>query len=122
MKLTHCKLERKTQLRVLEFFVAQVTARSAAALLQSQPNSAALLLPQNPPDIIAWHLQQHVAEQFEGQIELDESYFGGVRKRKMGRAVGVANKVILFGMLTGVRQSVLCADITVSTENPLACS
>jgi transposase len=32
-----------------------------------------------------------------GQIELDESYFGGVRKGKRGR--GAAGKVAVFGML-----------------------
>ena len=96
MKLTHCKLDRKTQLRLLEFFVAQVTARSAADLLHLQPNTAALFY-RKIRQVIAWHLQQQATEQFEGQIELDESFFGGVRKRKMGRAI--ANKVIVFGIL-----------------------
>ena len=30
MKLSHCKLLRKQQLRLLEYFVLEVTARSAA--------------------------------------------------------------------------------------------
>jgi len=34
---------------------------------------------------------------FDGDIELDESYFGGVRKGKRGR--GAAGKVIVFGIL-----------------------
>ncbi|MEQ1814169.1 MAG: IS1595 family transposase, partial [Candidatus Nitrotoga sp.] len=33
MKITHCKLLRKQQLRLLEFFVLEVTARSAADIL-----------------------------------------------------------------------------------------
>ncbi|MDX1750285.1 MAG: IS1595 family transposase, partial [Methylophaga sp.] len=33
MKITHCKLLRKHQLRLLEYFVLEVTARSAADLL-----------------------------------------------------------------------------------------
>ena len=33
MKITRCKLSRKTQLRLLEYFVLQVTARSAANIL-----------------------------------------------------------------------------------------
>ena len=96
MKLTHCKLDKKLQIRLLEFFVTQVTARAAADLLQIQPNSAALFY-RKVRQIISWHLQQQTAEQFDGQVELDESYFGGVRKRKMGRAT--ANKVIVFGIL-----------------------
>jgi len=41
--------------------------------------------------------QQNRSEQFGGKIELDESYFGGVRKGKRGR--GVAGKVTVFGIL-----------------------
>ncbi|OAV13984.1 Mobile element protein [Moraxella catarrhalis] len=41
MKITHCKLSKKVQKRLLEFFVLEVTARSAAGLLQIHPNSAA---------------------------------------------------------------------------------
>ena len=43
------------------------------------------------------HLDLHAEEVFEGEIELDESYFGGVRKGKRGR--GAAGKVIVFGIL-----------------------
>lgn len=42
MKITRCKLTKKTQKKLLEFFVAEVTARTAADLLGIQPNSAAL--------------------------------------------------------------------------------
>lgn len=42
MKITHCKLSKKTQLKLLEFFVLEVTARSAANVLGIQVNSAAL--------------------------------------------------------------------------------
>ena len=41
--------------------------------------------------------QQNRSEQFGGKIELDESYFCGVRKGKRGR--GVAGKVAVFGIL-----------------------
>jgi transposase len=41
--------------------------------------------------------QQNRSEQFCGKIELDESYFGGVRKGKRGR--GAAGKVPVFGIL-----------------------
>lgn len=34
---------------------------------------------------------------FDGQIELDESYFGGTRKGKRGR--GAAGKAVVFGIL-----------------------
>ncbi|OAV02660.1 Mobile element protein [Moraxella catarrhalis] len=41
MKITLCKLSKKVQKRLLEFFVLEVTAHSAADLLQIHPNSAA---------------------------------------------------------------------------------
>lgn len=44
-----------------------------------------------------YHLDQNAQEVFDGQIELDESYFGGARKGKRGR--GAAGKVIVFGLL-----------------------
>jgi hypothetical protein len=42
MKLNNCKLKKNTQLRLLEYFVLEVTARSAANLLDIHPNTAAL--------------------------------------------------------------------------------
>ncbi|MDG6336395.1 IS1595 family transposase, partial [Glaesserella parasuis] len=42
MKITHCKLKKSIQKKLLEFFVLEVTARSAADLLVIQPNSAIL--------------------------------------------------------------------------------
>lgn len=42
MQITHGKPTKKVQRRVLEFFVPEVAARSAANLLGIQPNSAAL--------------------------------------------------------------------------------
>ena len=96
MKISHCKLLRKQQLKLLEYFVLEVTARSAADLLGIQPNSAALFYRQLR-EIIAYHLAQKEHEIFDGSVELDESYFGGVRKGKRG--LGAAGKVAVFGIL-----------------------
>ena len=96
MKLTHCKLLRKQQLKLLEYFVLEVTARSAADLLGIQSNSAALFY-RKLREVIVYYLDQEAHEIFGGAIELDESYFGGVRKGKRGR--GAAGKVAVFGIL-----------------------
>ena len=96
MKLSNCKLSRKKQLKLLEYFVLEVTARSAADLLEIQPNSAALFYRQLRK-IIAYHLEQEAHEIFDGAVELDESYFGGARKGKRGQ--GAAGKVAVFGIL-----------------------
>ncbi len=96
MGLSHCRLTKNTQTRLLEFFVLEVTARSAANILGIHPNSAALFY-RKIRQVIASNLAKEAHEIFQGDIEIDESYFGGVRKGKRGR--GAAGKVVVFGML-----------------------
>ena len=79
---------------MIELFIAGVTARTAAELVGVNKSTAAyyfhrlrLLIFQNSP-----HL-----EMFDGEIEVDDSYFGGHRKGKRGR--GAAGKVAVFGLL-----------------------
>ena len=96
MKISHCKLSKKVQIKLLEYFVLEVTARSASDLLEINPNSAALYY-RKIRQVISHHLALEEAELFDGAIELDESYFGGVRKGKRGR--GAAGKVAVFGIL-----------------------
>lgn len=79
-----------------EFFVLEVTARAAADLLGIQANSA-ILFYRKICEVISYHLVLEADEVFDGQIELDESYFGGHRKGKRGR--GAAGKVAVFGLL-----------------------
>lgn len=96
MKITRCKLLKKQQLRLLEFFVLEVTARSAADILCIQPNTA-MLFYKKIRQIISYHVELQAHEIFDGAVELDESYFGGARKGKRGR--GAAGKVVVFGIL-----------------------
>ena len=96
MKVTRCKLTKKQQLKLLEFFVAQVTARTASDLLGIWHNSSALFY-YKILTLIEYHLAQEAKELFDGEIELDESYFGGVRKGKRGRGAG--GKTAVFGLL-----------------------
>ena len=96
MKITRCKLSKKTQQRLLEFFVLEVTARSAADLVGIQANTAALFY-HKIRQVILVNLELQAEETFGGEIELDESYFGGVRKGKRGR--GAAGKTVVFGLL-----------------------
>ena len=118
IKLTHCKSNKNTQLRLLEFFVLEVTARSAANLLGVHPNTAALFY-KKIRQIISFHLALQANEVFDGCIELDESYFGGVRKGKRGR--GAAGKVAVFGILKrgGKVYTVVVEDTKSSTLMPV---
>ena len=65
-------------------------------MLGIHPNSAVLFY-RKIRQVIAFHVAQEAAEVFNGEVEIDESYFGGVRKGKRGR--GAAGKVVVFGML-----------------------
>lgn len=46
---------------------------------------------------IAKHCEKEAKEKINGELEIDESYFGGKRKGKRGR--GSKNKAIVFGIL-----------------------
>lgn len=94
MHLTHCKLSNYKQGKLLELFVAEVTARTAADLAGVNRNTARQFY-HKLREIIAWHIEEEW--QFSGEIEVDESYFGGTRKGKRGR--GAAGKVAVFGIL-----------------------
>ena len=97
MKLTHCKLTRKSQLKLLEFFALEATARSAADFLDIQPNSA-MLFYKKIRQVISHHLALQAHEIFDGAVELDESYFGGARKGKRGRGAAGKNHIHINGI------------------------
>src|SRR6202789_1436022 len=94
MAIKHCKISRKMQLRLLECFVLETTARAAANTLGMQANTAALFYHKIRQVIVA-KLAEMDPEY--GVFECDESYFGGVRKGRRGR--GAAGKVPVFGIL-----------------------
>jgi transposase len=118
MKITRCKIAKKTQLKLLEYFVLQVTARSSANLLGIQANSAALFY-HKIRLVIAEYLAFQADEKLGGEIELDESYFGGHRKGKRGR--GAAGKVVVFGILKrgGVVYTKVIQDTKTGTLMPI---
>ena len=64
MKITRCKLSKKVQRRLLEFYAAEVTARTAADLLNIQPNTAALFY-RKIRLVIDYHLSLEADELFE---------------------------------------------------------
>ena len=96
MKITRCKIKNSIQKKLLQFFVLEVTARSAADLLGIHPNSAVLFY-RKVRVVISHHLSLEADMVFDGSVELDESYFGGHRKGKRGR--GAAGKAAVFGIL-----------------------
>ena len=64
----------------------EVTARSAADVLEMQANTT-MLFYRKVRHLIAGKLAEAFPE--HGEFEVDESYFGGVRKGKRGRGAAV---------------------------------
>jgi transposase len=76
-------------------FVAGVPARTAAELTGVNRNTAILFF-HKLREVIADRLAEE-APFLDGEVEVDESYFGGAQKGKRGR--GAAGKVPVFGLL-----------------------
>lgn len=83
----------QTQQKLLEHFVAGTTARAAALLVGVHANTAKRF-DERLRQLIASKQESYL---LAGEIEADESYFGGVRKGRRGR--GAAGKVPVFGLL-----------------------
>jgi len=82
------------QSRLIELFVAGSTARTSAQLVGVNKTTAAYYF-HRLRELIYCHAENEGL--LEGEIEVDESYFGGARKGKRGR--GAAGKVPVFGLL-----------------------
>ena len=96
MGLNRCKFSRYLQSKLKEKLEHEITTRSETSVLGLQPNTTALYY-RKLRQLIADQLALVEHEVFDGSVELDESYFGGVRKGKRGR--GAAGKVVVFGLL-----------------------
>ena len=87
------RLSVRQQSRLIEHFVAGSTARAASEIVGVQANTAIRFF---------MRLRQLIASKLPsyrlcGEVEADESYFGGKRKGKRGSGAG--GKVAVFGLL-----------------------
>jgi transposase len=82
------------QHRLIELFVAGVTARTAASLVDVNIKTAISYF--HRLRLLIYEQSEHL-ELLDGEVEADESYFGGKRKGKRGR--GAVGKVPVFGLL-----------------------
>ena len=90
------RLQWSKQERLIEHFVAGTTARCAADLVGVNFKTSAYYY-HRLRELIALHIEQEAEEVFGGEIEVDESYFGGHRKGNRGR--GANGKTPVFGLL-----------------------
>ena len=104
------------QRKLREHFVAGTTARTAARLVGVNKTTAAYYYHR-----LREIIYQAIADTtpFAGEIEVDESYFGGRRKGKRGR--GAAGKVPVFGLLKrgGKVYAVVITDAKATTLLPI---
>ena len=102
MATLRAKLKKSKRRKLCECFANDLTATQAARMVGINRNTANLWY-----RLFRERILEHGAQsmpRFSGEIELDESYFGGPRKkrhasdrRKRGR--GAENKVPVFGIL-----------------------
>src|ERR1700753_3524119 len=90
------RLPTRLQEELIKSFVGGTTARSAALLTGVNRHTATLFF-RKLREVIAQRLNEEAPELLGGEVEIDESYFGGRRKGKRGR--GAAGKVPVFGLL-----------------------
>ena len=90
------RFPRSIQVELIKYFCAGATARSAAELSGINRNTAILFF-HKLREVIFAELAALEPGLMGGEIEVDESYFGGHRKGKRGR--GAAGKVPVFGLL-----------------------
>jgi len=110
------RLSQYKQSRLIELFIAGTTARTAASLVSVNTKTAIYYF-QRLREVIYHH--SNTLEKLEGEIEVDESYFGGARKGNRGR--GAAGKVPVFGLLkrNGKVFTVMIPDAKTDTLLPI---
>jgi len=96
MGMRRSRLSKSVQRHLIEHFVAGTTARTAASLCDVNRKTAAYYF-HRLREIIHFKLEQEADTVFYGEVEVDESYFGGKRKGKRGRGAG--GKIPVFGLL-----------------------
>ena len=87
------RLPARKQSELIKLFVAGMTARAAAEITEVNKHTAATFF-MRLRQLIASKLPSY---ELSGEVEADESYFGGVRKGK--RDHGAAGKVAVLGLL-----------------------
>src|SRR3989344_1869875 len=118
VKCKHCKRRYhlptlKKELQILYYFYLELSARRTAKELKLNYKSVHRKFMQFRR-LIADYCNQE-ARKLNGELELDESYFGGKRKGNRGR--GAHNKAIAFGILerNGTVHTVIVENVSKET-------
>ena len=112
------RLALSVQQELVKYFVAGVTARAASEMAGVNRMTAQLYF-HKLREVIHERLSSETPQDMlDGEIEVDESYFGGARKGKRGR--GAAGKIPVFGLLKrgGKVHAVIIPDAKTQTLLP----
>ena len=98
---------------ILYYFYLEISARKAAKELKLDYETVQSRFMQFRKKIAEYCNQE--AKKLNGELEIDESYFGGKRKDNRGR--GAENKAIVFGILErkGKVHTVIVEDVSAKT-------
>ncbi len=107
------KLDNRTLTRLIEAFALGVPALKAATFAGVHRNTAQKFFKSVRLRIAEESMKQ--VDKLQGELELDESYFGGKRKGLRGR--GSPNKQIVLGILErkGQVRTVVVEDVSAAT-------
>ena len=110
------RLSSYKQDKLIELFIAGSTARTASELVSVNKTTASYYF--HRLRVLIYENSEHL-EMFTGEVEVDESYFGGTRKGKRGRGAG--GKVPVFGLLkrNGIVYTVVIPDAKSDTLLPI---
>jgi transposase len=97
------RLSKQKRKKILECFAADLSATQAATIVSVNRNTVNLWY-RSFREQILMQVESSPTKKLSGEIELDESYFGGPRKRlhakdRRKRGRGAENKVPVFGVL-----------------------
>ena len=90
------RLPRSVQIELIKYFVGGSTVRSAVSLTGVKRHTATLFF-QKLRELSAEQIDAEMSEPLAGEIEVDESYFGGGGKGRRGRSALASFPV--FGLL-----------------------
>jgi transposase-like protein len=94
------RLSKYKQARLADNFIAGTTARTAAAFCGVNHKTAAYYS-HRLGEIVALELEAEGEALFDGEIEVDESYFGGNRKGRRGRGVRGKHQYLAYSSVVG---------------------
>ena len=109
------RLSSRQQSELIKLFGAGATARTAGELVGVHRNTAVSYF-MRLSRLITAHLPSY---RLSGEVEADESCFGGFRKGKRGR--GAAGKIVVFGLLkrSGKVYTAIIPDARTETLMPI---